>query len=244
MKETTKSKMSRFINKVKPLFFPTLYFALVVTLSFSLFSVFKKRNFISIYIDGESMRPTLNADSSTSVDGKTNAVIEKNIQFGYANSSKQAINSLKHFDIVITYYNDCYNIDANGKEVLKQDADYKIKRVIALPGETFKIVNSVISYKIDGEWVSPDLPFSRNISSITKKDHPEHTLNENEYWVLGDNCANSRDSQDVGVIKKMYIAGVLSAIEGTCTLEKQIVSGKTVSKLYDYKYYKNPIYFL
>lgn len=235
MKEKTKN----LITNLKLLFFPTLYLALAVALSLSIYHAIKKNNYLSIYIEGRSMQPTLNKDAKdvqiVDDDGKVIGSKTINTEFGYVDQSNVAMSKLKKFDIVVTYYPNDY---VDGK--LIKGADYKIKRVIALPGDTFKISQNVVSYKIDNEWVDAELPFERNIISGTPKDHVEQTLGENEYWVLGDNWSESRDSQSVGVIKKEYISGLLVAIHGTCSIVKK--SG--VDTFTEYNYYKKPVFYL
>ena len=239
-----------FFKRLKPLVFPTIYFVLVITLSISLFSAFKKRNYLSIYIDGPSMQPTLNNNVQREDvrDPNTGLIVKqllKNTEFGYADTSKIAKENIKHFDIVVTYYASDYNAD---KE-LNKNADYKIKRIIALPNETFKIEQGIISYKnADGTWDTPQIPFTPNGSHKTddtityphSKDIGETTLKDDEYWVLGDNWLNSSDSKVNGPVLTSYIAGVLVAIEGTCTLVT--FNGKDSFK--DYQYYKKPVYYL
>ena len=243
------SKGTSFFKRLKPLVFPTIYFVLVITLSISLFSAFKKRNYLSIYIDGPSMQPTLNSQVQREDvrDPQTGLIVKqllKNTEFGYADTSKIAKDNIKHFDIVVTYYSSDYT-----NEKLNKNADYKIKRIIALPNETFKVESGVISYKnADGTWDTPEMPFvpngsTKNGESYTfphTKDIGETTLKDNQYWVLGDNWLNSSDSKVNGPILKNYIAGVLVAIEGTCTLVTQ--NGK--DSFTDYKYYSKPTYYL
>ena len=156
-----KNKGMTFVKRLKMMVFPTIYFVLVVTLSISLFTAFKKRNYLSIYIDGPSMQPTLNSqvEKEDIRDPQTGLIVKqllKNTEFGYADQSKVTKDNIKHFDIVVTYYASDYS---NNK--LNKSADYKIKRIIALPNETFKIEAGVISYKnADSTWVSPELPFA------------------------------------------------------------------------------------
>ena len=242
-----KEKTASFFKKLKPLAFPTIYFILVIALACSIFSAVGKKNFLFIYIDGPSMQPTLNNNVIREYSVEPSGAIKntlRNTEFGYADKSNTTKNNIKHFDIVVTYYSSDYN---NGK--LRANADYKIKRIIALPGETFKIESGIISYKQDdGSWLTPNLPFTpngsvvngENITYPSSKDHAELTLGENQYWVLGDNWQNSSDSQLNGPVLKNYIEGVLVAIEGTCTY---IELNKKVS-FADYNYYPKPIYYL
>ena len=246
-KDMEKKPNSSFVEKIKPLIFPFIYLALTITLAVSVYSAVKKRNYISIYIDGSSMQPTLNQNVTHQY--KDNMSYFYNTEYGYADPSNVARNNISRFNVVITYYPGDYDVD--GK--LRDTSDYKIKRVIAMPGETFKIEQSVLTV-IDTKgntnvWDLTDeenRPFdiSRN-SSRHQKDHAEYTLGEDEYWVLGDNWNVSSDSQSVGAIKFNYIAGVLVVVQGTCTIVNyNDAKGKQVSKFTDYQKYPKPRYFI
>ena len=82
---------------------------------------------------------------------------------------------------------------------------YYIKRVIGLPGETITIENNEIC--INGEPLEEDYDTTiiEDIGYLTD----EVTLDEDEYFVLGDDRGNSEDSRhlEVGNVKRMYIYG-------------------------------------
>lgn len=249
MKDQEKRQGSSFIEKVKPLVFPFIYLALTITLAISVFTAIKKRNYISIYIDGTSMQPTLNENVNHHRDSAIGMDYYYETEYGYADSSKIARDNIERFNVVITYYPSDY---IDGK--LKDKSDYKIKRVIAMPGETFSIIQSVLNIKdAEGNITftcdfadKENRPFeiSRD-DSRHQKDHAEYTLKDNEYWVLGDNWNVSSDSHSVGAIKTEYIAGVLVAVQGTCTLVNGVdKNGKSVSKFIDYHKYSKPRFFI
>ena len=81
-----------------------------------------------------------------------------------------------------------------------------IKRIIGLPGETVEIKDGqVIIIKDDkaqildeSNYLSPSLKTSGNLKI---------TLNQNEYFVLGDNRLVSADSRSWGTLPKRYITG-------------------------------------
>lgn len=81
-----------------------------------------------------------------------------------------------------------------------------IKRVIALPGETIKLENHKIFIKKEKEETFKELdePYIKN-SGTTK--NIETILKSDEYFMLGDNRANSNDSEEWGPIKKSDILG-------------------------------------
>ena len=73
-----------------------------------------------------------------------------------------------------------------------------IKRVMALPGETIYCVNQKIF--INGEEI-PDK------TDLATNDFEEVTLKDDEYFVMGDNRGDSKDSRIIGPVKKEEIKG-------------------------------------
>ena len=221
-----------FKTKFKALVFPTFYLLIALFLSISSYSLFEKKFYLPVYIDGESMKPTLNNEMTSRYEGSTKII--ENTHFGYVDQSKQAKSEIKRFDIITTYYKEDYS---NG--VLKDNASYKIKRIIALPNETFKIEQSILYTYENNEWVKQDFTFTHNTGN---RDVSEKTLGDNQYWVLGDNWSNSKDSSNpsVGAIEANYITGVLVAIEGTCTVKEK--DGKQTFE--NYNYYSRPVFYL
>lgn len=87
--------------------------------------------------------------------------------------------------------------------------EYYIKRIIALPGETITIKNSEIYIKevnkkefvkiSELDYLSEDVKTFGNIDGLKLKD--------DEFFVLGDNRKNSKDSRNLGPIKRELITG-------------------------------------
>ena len=81
-----------------------------------------------------------------------------------------------------------------------------IKRIIGLPGETVQIIDSMIY--IDGKPLSENYGRENVIVDAGMASDPI-TLSEDEYFVLGDNRNNSKDSRNesVGLVTKDSILG-------------------------------------
>lgn len=86
-----------------------------------------------------------------------------------------------------------------------KNSHYYIKRVIGLPGETVEIIENSIF--IDGERLEEEYETSDITDVGAAADKIE--LGENEYFVLGDDRENSKDSRsaDVGNVKRVDIYG-------------------------------------
>ena len=167
--------------------------------------VFHSYYYESVYVHGPSMSPTLTGGTAE------NEVVD----FGIVDTHKAAINHIKRFDIVSTYFPEDYS-----SSVLSPTARKKIKRIIAMPGETFIIKDGLLSVKEGDEFVNKPYNFKVSAKTTAKDTVNPITLGENEYWVLGDNRTNSSDSAIIkSPIKKEYICGVLVAIEGQAKLK-------------------------
>ena len=136
-------------------------------------------------VSGPSMENTLH--------NKDNILVEKlSYRFG----------DPKRFDIIVFYHFD----DPEVRD--KEDSscyDFYVKRIIGLPGETVQIVDDIIY--INGEPLEEH--YGKNpITESGVADEP-FTLDEDEYFVLGDNRKVSQDSryEAVGNIARADIVG-------------------------------------
>lgn len=86
-----------------------------------------------------------------------------------------------------------------------QDNTYNIKRIIGLPGETVQILSGMVY--IDG--MRLDEHYGNEMMENPGIAEEPLTLDENEYFVLGDNRNNSSDSRasDVGLIHRKDLIG-------------------------------------
>lgn len=88
----------------------------------------------------------------------------------------------------------------NGNE----KSHYYVKRVVGVPGDTLYIKNGLLY--VNDETVEEY--FNDRIAEPGLLES-EVTLEEDEYFVIGDNCNNSEDSRsaNIGTVKKSYIIG-------------------------------------
>lgn len=88
----------------------------------------------------------------------------------------------------------------NGNE----KSHYYVKRVVGVPGDTLYIKNGLLY--VNDEAVEEY--FNDRIAEPGLLES-EVTLEEDEYFVIGDNCNNSEDSRsaNIGTVKKSYIIG-------------------------------------
>ena len=188
-------------------------FLLLAAICFSGALIFHSYYYELIYVSGTSMAPTLNGTENDS----TGSLVD----FGIVDAHKSALEHIKRFSIVSTYYPDVTDYDTNGN--LLSNAKKKIKRVVALPGETFKIEKGQV-YVLNGtEFELKPASFKTNPSAEAgyqgKDTIAPITLADDEYWVLGDNRQASRDCATLGKpIKYENLFGVLVAIEGKGSL--------------------------
>ncbi len=88
--------------------------------------------------------------------------------------------------------------------VVKANNDELIKRIYGLPGETISIESNTIY--INDKKIEDAYAYGEN------SDFEKITLEEDEYFILGDNRAVSLDSRYIGPIKKNQIKGTADFI--------------------------------
>ena len=122
-------------KRLKLIIWPIIYLVLIVNVCISFILVFRSYYYRSIFVSGSSMEPTLHGTVSERVD------------YGIIDDHNSAINRIKRFQIITTYYPFPGSTDYKGGYVHgennivdENEASYKIKRVYGLPGETIKFV--------------------------------------------------------------------------------------------------------
>ena len=213
-------------NKVKNTII-SIICIVVISLSLTATAIFAFQHFYysPFWVSGQSMYPTLNKEAKyadgTLVGEMHTAFFsegEYDIDYGFMVTTKGAIKRIKRFDIIIF-------------EVTKDSEIYNIKRVIALPGETFYIKSSndetngdlYILNETTKEYELTTQPIDKEI--IASGTYPllyqtPTKLADDEYFVMGDNRIgnNSYDSRERGPIKKEIVYGVAKALNGKATL--------------------------
>ena len=154
-------------EKFQAVFFPVLYFLLTISIVVTGCYIFYKKYYQPIVVDGSSMQPTLiGGGSCPGVPGTS-----YRYNYGVADLHNPAINGLKRFDVVVTYYPSSWMGGA--------DKTYKIKRVWGFPGETIDLkydtqeqyFTFTVTHAFDGN----NKTFKSSvISSITKTYEIEH----------------------------------------------------------------------
>ena len=213
-------------NKVRDIIISIVcIFVIVVSLGVSGVFLYQHLAYDQFWVSGQSMYPTLNKEAKYAdgtlvgkrrIRGFQDG--EYDVDFGFMTKSKKAVEKISRFNIVV--------FEA-GENLLS----YNIKRIIALPGETFYITSSkdehngdlYILDKSTNEFVYTAQPLESEY--ITCGSYPEtyttpYTLKDDEYFVMGDNREgnNSYDSRATGPISKERITGVAVALDGKATL--------------------------
>lgn len=174
-------------------FLSSVFFVLLILLGGGI--IFHNVYFTPVKIVGSSMEPNL-----------------QNQQFGIMDTSTLAKDGINRFDVIIIQQYP--NIDR-----------YIIKRVIGLPGEEV-LLNTheglLGQLFIDGSFVDQSFIAYEDYEEVTCA-QPNAigcavaiTLEDGQYFVMGDNRGASYDSRVIGPIESAQIIGVLFAIEGHC----------------------------
>lgn len=113
--------------------------------------------------------------------------------------------AFKDGDLVI-YYRLQKEFQPSDTVIIEKDGETQIRRIIAKPGDSVEITADGL--KINGYLqqetgiYTETLPYTEGISFPI-------TLEENEYFVLGDNRSGAKDSRIYGAVKKDEIKGTV-----------------------------------
>ena len=118
------------------------------------------------------------------VDGKS---MNPTLENGQILLLEKINSNYKRFDIVVINY------EENGQ------TEKLIKRIIGLPGETVEIKDNKIY--IDEVEINDDYAYGET------SDYEKITLDDDEYFILGDNRLISKDSRYFGPVKKDDLMG-------------------------------------
>lgn len=129
--------------KFKKIIWPIVYLVLIINVCLSFVLVFRSYYFRAIFVSGNSMNPTLKGGSRA--------------DYGIIDDHKSAIDNIKRFNIVTTYYPFYKSTDYVGgykhgetNTIDKNNSSYKIKRVYGMPGETIRFdVDPTWSHKVE-----------------------------------------------------------------------------------------------
>ena len=147
---------------------------------------------------------TTNVFVKTSVSGTSMEPTLKEGQVVIVNKLEYYIKSPKRNDVIVY------------KQSNKEHSYFEIKRVIGLPGETVKIKNGIVY--INDEAIKEKVKTEAISNSGLAEEGVK--LDDNEYFVLGDNRNDSEDSRfaSVGNVLKNEILGKAIATEKPFTL--------------------------
>ncbi len=113
--------------------------------------------------------------------------------------------AFKDGDLAI-YYRMQKEFQTSDTVIIEKDGETQIRRIVAKPGDSVEITADGL--KINGYLqqetgiYTETLPYTEGISFPV-------TLEENEYFVLGDNRSGAKDSRIYGAVKKEEIKGTV-----------------------------------
>lgn len=126
------------------------------------------------------------------------------VQPFYVEGASMEPNFYQNEYLVIDEISYRFNNPQRGEVIILKDPRnthaYFIKRVIGLPGETVEVKDGRV-------YINDKLLEESYIAHFSSDNHSKITLGPDEFFVMGDNRANSLDSRQLGPIKKSGIVG-------------------------------------
>lgn len=182
-----------------------LIFTIIFTLIVGGTLTFHAAYYTRFIIIGQSMYPTLNIEAKDSEGNLLGEEYSGNylndfvVEYGIVDTHLD-INKLERFDIVAFY-------------TTSSKYSKIVKRVIGFPNENIK-------YDSVGQLFVNDVKVDESLDDKYLKETGivNTHLGDNEYYLLGDNRANSDDSRNKGDYTSDLFIGKLVAIEGHCTV--------------------------
>lgn len=180
MKRNKKRYSLTFHEKKKKKFNMKLFYEIISWIAGIVIAIFI--GFVCIMFFG--IRTTMVGTSMEPVIGSGQSVLINRVAYN--------MSSPKRGDIIV--------FKPNGNK----NSHFYIKRVIGLPGETIQIYNGKVY--INGEVYTEDVAVDTREGGVATN---EITLENDEYFVLGDNRVNSEDSRsaNIGNVKTNMIEG-------------------------------------
>jgi signal peptidase I len=149
--------------------------------------------FQPFFVQGASMEPNYHNGEYLLV----NEFGYKHTDVGFSNNrffSIEPFRELKRGDVVVFRYP-------------KNPSQFFVKRVVGLPGERIVIEDQSITIYNDEYMIGMTLDESEYLQTMNLRGSYDQVLNEDEYYVLGDNRDHSHDSRSWGPLDKEYVIG-------------------------------------
>ena len=165
----------------------------IVTLAAALLIAFVVRSFIfePVYVDGDSMYPTLRHGEIMYVSKTAYGTSFFGIPFTDIGTRFTVGGNPERFDVVVCHY---------------EDGDYNVvKRVVGIPGDTVELKGGFLY--VNGVRQTEKFlhePILSNFGPVT--------VPEGEYFLMGDNRNSSKDSRQVGTVSRSEIVGRVEAV--------------------------------
>lgn len=165
----------------------------IITFIAALLIAFVVRSFIfePVYVDGDSMYPTLHDGEIMYVSKTSYGTSFFGIPFTNIGTYFTVGGDPERFDVVVCHYDEeNYNV---------------VKRVVGLPGDTVELRDGYL-------YVNGIRYEEKFLHERPYADFGPVTVEEGRYFLMGDNRNNSKDSRNVGTVAREEIVGRVEAV--------------------------------